>query len=88
MEAVAKDDSSVDVSWSPNAASIQDEYQLRHHDDRKNTDWSKAVSLTDKKKTVTGLFPGNNYTFEVTALSHSQTSAVKTKTAVLCKSTH
>ena len=85
LEAVAKDDSNVDVSWSPDTASTQDEYQLRYHDDTKKTAWSEVVSLTDKKKTVTDLFPGHQYTFEVTAVSHSQTSAVKTKTAVLCK---
>ena len=86
MEAVAKDHSNVDVSWSTDAAVTQDEYQLRYHDDTKPSTWSKVVSLTDKKKTVTGLFPGDQYTFEVKAVSHSQTSAVKTKTAVLCKS--
>ncbi|KAK2163049.1 hypothetical protein NP493_1486g00017 [Ridgeia piscesae] len=83
LEAVAKDDSKVDVSWSPNTASTQDNYQLRYRDDTKQTAWSEVVSLTDKKQTVTGLFPGDQYTFEVKAVSHSQTSAVKTKTAVL-----
>ena len=87
LEAVAKDHSSVDVSWSTNAAGTQDKYQLRYHDDTQKTAWSEVVSLTDKKQTVTDLFPGHQYTFEVTAVSHSQTSAVKTKTAVLCKST-
>ena len=87
LEAVATDHSNVDVSWSPGAASTQDKYQLRYHDDTKQTAWSEEV-LTEKKKTVTGLFPGDKYTFEVTAMSHSQTSAVETKTAVLCKSTH
>ena len=88
LKAVAKDDSNVDVSWSPDATSTQDEYQLRYHDDTKQTAWSEVDSLTEKKKTVTRLFPGHQYTFEVKAVSHSQTSAVKTKTAVLCKSTH
>ena len=87
LKAVAKDHSSVDVSWSPDTASTQDEYQLRYHDDTKKTAWSEVV-LTDKNKLVTDLFPGHQYTFEVTAVSHSQTSAVTTKTAVLCRSTH
>ena len=86
VTAVALDHSNVEVNWTPDERSHQDSYQLRYHDDTKDTTWSRVDSLTVKTKTVIGLFPGDQYTFEVKAVSYNQTSTVNTITAVLCKS--
>ena len=37
---------------------------------------------------MSGLFPGDKYTFEVKAVSKQQTSSEETATAVLCKLQH
>ena len=88
VTAVASDHSTVDVRWTPDANSHQSSYELKYKDETKGTAWSEVVSLTAEMKTVTGLFPGDKYTFDVRAVSNLQTSAAKTVTAVLCKFAH
>ena len=85
LTASATDSSSVTVNWTPGTNSVQDSYQLRYKGTTQATDWTTAGSVTGQQKAVTGLFPGDQYTFEVKAVSNSQTSAAETTTAVLCK---
>ena len=85
LTATATDSSNVTVSWTPGTNSVQDSYQLRYKGTTQATDWTNAVSVNELQKAVTGLFPGDQYTFDVKAVSNSQTSAAETTTEVLCK---
>ena len=85
LTAVAADSSDVTVTWTPGTGTHQDPFQLKYHGTHKATDWSSVISSTDSEETVTGLFPGDTYTFEVTAVSGTEISARKTTTATMCK---
>ena len=84
LTAIATDSSSATVTWTPGTKSHQDSYQLRYHGTHQATAWSSVVSSTSEK-TLTGLFPGDTYTFEVKAVSGSEISAGETTTTVMCK---
>ena len=85
LTASATDSSSVTVNWTPGTNSVQDSYQLRYKGTNQAVTWTTEVPVNGQQKAVTGLFPGDQYTFEVKAVSNSQTSAAETTTAVLCK---
>ena len=85
LTASATDSSSVTVNWTPGTNSVQDSYQLRYKGTSQAATWTNAVSVNELQKAVTELFPGDQYTFDVKAVSNSQTSAAETTTAVLCK---
>ena len=84
LKATATSSSSVTVTWTPGTGSFQDLYKFRFKK-IDETAWSSAVDVTDQEKTVSGLFPGDQYTFEVKAVSGSQISDPRTTAAILCK---
>ena len=85
LQSTATDSSSVALTWTPDAGSQQDSYQIRHHGSNQATGWSSVSTSTDPEKSVSDLFPGDTYTFEVKAVSGTEMSSEKTATAVLCK---
>ena len=85
LTAVAADSSDVTVTWTPGTGTHQDPFKLKYHGTHQATDWSSVISSADSEKTVTGLFPGDTYTFEVKAVSGTEISGEKTTTAVMCK---
>ena len=85
LTAVAVDSSNVTVTWTPGTGSHQNPFQLKYHGTQQATGWSSVVFSTDHTKTVTGLFPGDTYTFEVKAVSGTEISAEETTTATMCK---
>ena len=80
-----KGSSSVTVRWTTDEVSRQDSYLLRYKSQHKPTDWTSPETVTNQEKTLTGLFPGDQYTFEVKAVSNSKNSSEMTTTTVLCK---
>ena len=85
LTAVAADSSDVTVTWTPGTGTHQDPFQLKYHGTHQATDWSSVILSADSKETVTGLFPGDTYTFEVKAVSVTEISVEKTTTATMCK---
>ena len=85
LNAVVRDSSTVKVTWAPTTDSLQDSYPLRYKSQHKTLVWTNADILTAQEKTVSGLFPGDQYTFEVKAVSGSQISDPQTTTAILSK---
>ena len=85
LNAVVRDSSTVKVTWAPNTDSLQDSYLLRYQSQHKTSGWTSANILTAQEETLSGLFPGDQYTFEVKAVSGSQISDPQTTTAILSK---
>ena len=76
---------SVTVVWVPATKSIQDSYELRYKGTKQATEWTTAGLVTVPQKDITGLFPGDQYTFEVKTVSNTQTSAARKTTIDLGK---
>ena len=85
LKAVAADSSNVKVTWTPGTGIHQNPFQLKYHGTHQAADWSSVISSAESEETVTGLFPGDTYTFEVKAVSGAEFSAEMTTTAVMCK---
>ncbi|KAI0235806.1 Fibronectin [Lamellibrachia satsuma] len=82
LQAIATSSSSVLVIWSPDGESTNDSYQLRYQGRYQSTDWTKARTIGEQEIRVTGLFPGDQYTFEVTVIRNNQNDSYVTATAV------
>ena len=76
---------SATVRWTSNKKSIQDSYQLRYKGLNQATEWTIPESVTGQKKTITDLFPGDQYTFEVKAVGNEKTSLARTAKGFLGK---
>ena len=85
LTAVASSTSDVIVSWKPPEGSYQDAYRVLCSLSESESTWKKKYDLDDLEQTVSGLTPGNTYTFEVIAISGNQRSAGITTTTTVCK---
>ena len=85
LQAIETSSSSVLVIWSPNGESTNDSYQLRYQGRYQSTDWTKAHTIGEQELRVPGLFPGDQYTFEVTVIRNNQNDSYVTATAVTCE---
>lgn len=77
----------VPLSWDAGTGSIQDTYSIRSQGEYRDTSWSNPITITSptKEYTFSDRIPGNEYTYEVTAISNGQRSNAETTTAVQCK---
>ena len=76
---------SVTVSWTPDSKSVQDSYELRYKGTNQASTWTTAESVTGEQRIVDELVPGDQYTFEVKAVSNTRKSDPSIATAVLSK---
>ena len=56
------------VIWAPGVESQSGSYLMRLHGLYQSTNWSREQNTSEGDTHVTGLFPGDLYTFEVTAV--------------------
>ena len=84
LNAVAINNSDVKVSWTPSNNSHQNAYRLRFGDSTASV-WKRVITVNGLEKTVSGLYAGKTYTFDVTAVSKMQISSAMTTTSIMCK---
>ena len=77
--------SDVQLSWTPSSDSVQNEYRYRYRRQDNNEDWNSGEDTTSTTTSISSLFPGGRYEFEVTAVSGSSESTPSTATVTMCK---
>ena len=75
----------VDLTWTPGSPSVQDKYEVIYKSDVNHPAWSSVITTTLPTTTLTDLFPGDKYTFQVIAWSNDQKSDPVSKENVTCE---
>ena len=85
LNPVPKSGTDLDLSWQENTVSEQDSYSVRYQGQYREPDWITFGITKDTKTYISGLVPGEMYTYEVVALSNGVRSEPVNETAVQCK---
>ena len=89
LTATVESATTVRLSWTAGAGK-QDTFQYRYQGSlvSANSAWTSMMQTTDTSVTLTNLFPGELYTFEVSAVASDRVSVVRTTMATVCKLVH
>ena len=60
-------------------------YLMRYHGQNHSTEWSMERTIDEGDTPVTGLFPGDQYTFEVTVVRDNTKNIYFTAAVVICE---
>ena len=83
LKAVVNSNGDVNLSWAPPEGSLQDNYR---GDMYIPDGWKrKLFNSNGSQEIVSGLKPGNTYTFQVKSMSGRQSSAGINATATVCE---
>jgi len=85
LQAIATSSWTVLIIWSPGVESQSGSYLMRYHGQNHSTEWSRERTIDEGDTPVTGLFPGAQYTFEVTMVRDNTENAYFTVAVVMCE---
>ena len=90
FEAASIQTDSVRLEWTVSEQSVQDHFAIEYQGIETDKAWRPLPNVDETERTldVTGLRPGDQFTFKITARSKDQTSASKTTTVATCKLLH